>query len=182
MGRPSKLTPAQWEEIKARVLAGEAASDLAREFGVSRASVSKHVSKQIGNVKVVANQLVAADDALRAMPVSQQLLTLKLADELRAISMHLAGAAKYGAATAHRLAGVAHGLVQNIDDAKPLESMESMKAVAILSKIGNDAAHVGLNLLAANKGAAFIEPADIPKTLPANVIDAAAAYARVMGA
>ena len=96
--------------------------------------------------------------------------------------MHAAGAAKYGMATAHRLAGIAHSLVQKVDDADPMASMEEMRAVAVLAKIGNDAAHVGLNLLAANKGAAFIEPPDIPKTLPENVIDAAAAYARVMGA
>lgn len=35
MGRPSKLTDAQWETIGKRLLAGESTSALAREFGVS---------------------------------------------------------------------------------------------------------------------------------------------------
>ena len=98
---------------------------------------------------------MAAEGALRALPVSEQVQALNLADELRAISMHLAGAAKFGAATAHRLNGIAHAKVQEIDDAAPLsaESLESLKGVAVLTKIANDSATIGLNLLAANKEA-----------------------------
>ncbi len=112
MGRPSKLSPAQWEQIKQRLIAGEIAADLAREFGVSPTAISTRVSKQVETAKAVANQLVAADTALRSLPISEQVSVLTLADNLRAISMHLAGAAKFGAATAHRLAGIAHGIVQ----------------------------------------------------------------------
>ena len=60
--------------------------------------------------------------------------------------------------------------------------MESMKAVAILTKMSNEASHIGLNLLAANKGSPLTADPDIPGELPDNVIDAAAVYARVMGA
>lgn len=153
MGRPSKLTPEQWESIKKRLLAGEKASDLGREFNVSKTAISARFSKRIETVKTVANQLVSAESALRALPVSEQLSALSLADDLRAISTHLAGAAKYGSATAHRLAGIAHAKVQEIDDAAPLnaESIESLRGVAVLTKLANESATIGTALLAANK-------------------------------
>jgi hypothetical protein len=153
MGRPSKLTTKQWEEIGKRLLAGEKASALAKEFKVSRATISERFSRTVSNVKTVANQIVATQDALKAMPLSEQLSAISLAAELRAISMHMAGAAKFGAATAHRLAGIAHGKVQEIDDADPFapESMESLKGVAVLTKLSNEAAVIPTALLNANK-------------------------------
>ena len=97
--------------------------------------------------------MVAAEVALRSLPVSQQGLAIALADDLKAISAHLAGAARYGAATSHRLNGIAHAKVQEIDDAAPLneESLEALKGVAVLTKMANESANIGLNLLAANK-------------------------------
>jgi len=153
MGRPSKLTPKQWAEVERRFLAGEKPADLAREFGVHKAAISRRVAQPAKDTKRVANQLVAAEQELRALPVAQQLQALSLADELRAISMHMAGAAKYGAATAHRLAGIAHGKVAEIDDAAPMddESFTALKGIATLTRMANDAAVIPANLLAANK-------------------------------
>lgn len=153
MGRPSKLTDQQWEKIRRRLLEGEKSAALAREFGVSKTAVSARFSGRTETVRAVAKQLVDAEVSLRGLPVAEQLSALTLADELRAISMHLAGAAKYGSATAHRLAGIAHGKVQEIDDAKPLtaESLESLRGIAALTKLSNDASQIGINLLAANK-------------------------------
>lgn len=153
MARPSKLTNKQWADIRRRLLAGEKAANLAREFGVSRASISTKVTKRLETVKTVANQIVAADHALRSLPVTEQLETLTLADDLRAISMHLAGAGKFGAATAHRLSGIAHAKVAEIDDAEPLsaESMESLKGIAALTKVANESSIIPMGLLNANK-------------------------------
>lgn len=153
MGRPSKLTEKQWAEIQQRLLKGEKAADLSREFGVSKTRISERFSERTGTIRNVAEQLVSAEGALRALPVSEQVQALNLADELRAISMHLAGAAKYSAATAHRLSGIAHAKVQEIDDAAPLndDSREALKDVAVLTKIANDAAVIPTALLSANK-------------------------------
>ena len=153
MGRPSKLNEKQWTGIGERLLKGEKARALAREFKVAESTIRERFSALHGNVKAVANQVVAAEQALRALPVSAQISALNLADELRAISTHLAGAAKYGAATSHRLSGIAHSNVQKIDDATPLnaESLENLKGVAVLTKMANEAATIGANLLAANK-------------------------------
>jgi hypothetical protein len=153
VGRKSKLTDAQWEQVEKRLLGGEKAADLSREFKVSVSVISRRFSQSAKSVKEVANQLVAADHALKALPIAQQVLAISLADDLRAISTHLAGAAKFGSATAHRLAGVAHAKVQELDDADPLsaESINTLKGVSVLTDLANKAATTGLNLLAANR-------------------------------
>lgn len=153
MGRPSKLTEAQWEEVRKRLLAGEKAADLSREYGVSKTRISERVSKRVENIKTVANQIVAAEVSLRSLPVSEQNDALSLADDLKSISKHLAGAGRYGAATAHRLSGIAHMKVSEIDDAKPLddESLAALKGIAVLTRMANESSEIGLNLLRANK-------------------------------
>lgn len=153
MARPSKLTEKQWAQVEVRLLAGEKAAALAKEYGVDRAAITRKFSQQVTNVKAVANQIVAADVALKNLPVAQQIQAVTLADELKAISTHLAGAAKFGASTAHRLSGIANGKVQEIDDAAPLdeESLNTLKGIAVLTRMANDASQIGVNLLSANK-------------------------------
>lgn len=151
MGRPSNLSDAKWAELEKRLLAGEKAADLAKVYKVSRSAISKRFSKPIEAVKTVANQLVSAEEALARLPISQQINALNLAASLRSISTHLASAANLGAATAHRLSALANSEVQKIDDAEPLRSIENLKGVAALTKMANDSATIGMNLLAANK-------------------------------
>ncbi len=153
MARNSKLTEKQWGEIEKRLMSGEKPAALAKEFDINRSAITRKFSQQVRNVKQVANQIVNAEIALKSLPVAQQLAAVSLADDLRAISTHLAGAAKYGAMTAHHLSGVANFKVQEIDDATPLgdESMEALKGIAVLTKVANSSAEIALNLLRANK-------------------------------
>lgn len=155
MARPSKLTDAQWEKIGKRLLTGDSAASLAREFNVSKATLSARFSERIRNVKDAANQIVAAEAALGKLNVSEQIAARSLADDLKAISEHLAGAARYGAATAHRLSGIAHGKVAMIDGAAPMdeESLVTMKGIAALTRMANEAAEIPLNLIKSNKEA-----------------------------
>ena len=159
MGRPSKLSPAQWATVERRLLAGETATKLGLEFGISEAGIRKKfgsnqtVSAKSTKVRIAAEKLADANTALDLLPAAQRQVAISLADELRQISTHLAGAAKFGSATAHRLAGVAHAKVQEMDDADPLsaQSLETLKGVAALTKLANEAGSLGVNLLAANK-------------------------------
>ncbi len=153
MGRPSKLTPSQWDDIGRRLAKGEKPSALAREFKVSPATLSERFSKTTEKVKTVANQIVATDAALKSLTVSEQLSAVSLANDLIAMSTHLAGAGKFAAATAHRLAGIANAKVQEIDDAAPLDdkSRDSFKDVLVLTEMANKASFIPINLLAANK-------------------------------
>lgn len=152
MGRKSSLTDKQWAEIGKRLLTGkESARSLAKEFGTSEASLRRKFPAQRKDVKDVANQLVAAEEALHSLPIASQIDALHLVNELKAISTHLAGAGKYGAMTAHRLAGIANGLVDKIDDANPLKSANELACIALVTKVANGAAEIGIGLLKANQ-------------------------------
>jgi len=178
MARPSPLSTKKWDELEARYLAGESARSLGKEYGVPESSIRKRCA-QVVRIKDVANQVVAADAAFKSLPFSAQVSAQTLIDELKAISAHLAGAARFGSATAHRLAGIAHNQVQMIDDSSPLDaqSIESLKGVAILTKMSNDASVIGLGLLNANKESVKIinnAPPALARTInPAKLSDAA---------
>lgn len=153
MGRKSALTEKQWQQIGERLLKGDPGRVLAREYGVSEAAIRKRFGAQTKQIKDVANQLVAAETAFAALPISAQISARTLADELKEISSHLAGAARFGAATAHRLSGIANAQVAKIDDTEPLgaESLESLKGISALTKLANESSTIALNLLSANK-------------------------------
>lgn len=152
MARPSKLTPAQWEELDRRLAAGEGVRALAGEFGVSPATVSKRgVSKQSKQVAAVAKQVADAQTALAELPVAQQYSALSLAAKLRSISDSLASAAELGAKTSHRLQALANTEVGKVDDTNPLASADSLKGVMVLTRLANESASIALNLMAANK-------------------------------
>jgi hypothetical protein len=149
MGRKSKLTLKQWGEVEKRLLAGEGARAIARDYTVTDAAIRLRFTSTHKTVKDVANQLLSADRALKSLPISSQLLALNLLDELKAVSAHLVSAARLGASTAHRLAGIANEEVGKVVDLE--KSVGSLRHVAILTKMSNDASVIGLNLLAANK-------------------------------
>lgn len=133
------------------MLEGESVRALAREFGLSEASIRGRKSSQVAEIRNVANQIVATERAVQALPIPAQITVYNLAAKLRAISDNLASAAHYGAATAHRLQALANAEVSKVDDAEPLESLESLKSVGVLTRLANESANIALNLLAANK-------------------------------
>lgn len=184
MGRKSALTDDQWTEIERRILLdNEPVYKLAIEYGVNESSIRRRIKpnkaekadkaevglKSVPELKKIANRKVAADAESRAvteviasLPYAHQNVVMTLAEKLSRIGDHLASAAEYGAATAHRLNGIAHDQVGKIDDAEPERSMESLQRIAVLSKIANSSAEIGLKLLAANKDIAT--PDETPPT------------------
>jgi hypothetical protein len=168
MGRKSSLTPEQWVEIERRHLVdGESINSLAVEFGVNESSIRRRIKPNKAELpngekplRVLALEKVEADtqsrriaEQIAELPIARQQIVNDLASLLTDISGHLAGAAKYGAATAHRLSGIAHAKAAEIDDGQPLtaESVEALKGIAVLTRMANDASEIGVNLLRANK-------------------------------
>lgn len=159
MGRPSKLTPAQWLELEKRLLAGETARALGREMGISEASIrgklgaNRALSAQSAQVQETAQKIAEANLALEALPVSQRPAAMDLAEKLRSISQSVASAAELGARTGHRLHALANSEVGKVDDADPLsaESITALKGVGVLTKLANESLAPALNLLSANK-------------------------------
>lgn len=153
MARPSKLTPEQWQEVERRMLAGELASALAREFGINQSQITRRVSQVTQTVRETAEKVASAQTALAALPVAQQYNALSLAEKLRSISHSMAAAAELGAKTAHRLHALANGQAAKIDDADPLKDRDALQGVAALLKLGNEAAVVPSALLNGSKEA-----------------------------
>ncbi len=180
MARKSKLSEKQWADVERRMLEGEPVRALAREYEVSETAIRARKSLVVSEIKDVANQLVAVQQRVRSMPISSQQTVQTLAQKLMSLSDSLLGAALHGAATAHRLNAIANGIVQQVDDAEPLKSMDALKAVAVIGKIANDSAAIGLNLVAANKGQMPVEPPQAPDVMPDNPQDAAIEYAKFM--
>lgn len=158
MGRKSKLTPAQWAEVERRLLEGESRKAVGRDFGISDSSIKQHTDGKIKTLREVAEKIVAAETArdvattaLRELPPLARVSANNLASKLISISNSLASAGELGAKTAHRLNSLANSEVGKVDDAKPMESLENLRNVGVLTKLANESASIALNLLAANK-------------------------------
>lgn len=153
MARKSQLTDKQWHDIERRFISGESARALGREFGVAESTIRTRFSAQSAQIKAVASQVIRAEEAFKALPYSAQISAQSLIDDLRSVSLHLAGAAKYGAMTAHRLNGIANQQLDKIDDTDLTsnENMEIIRGTAIVTELANKASVIGNNLLSANK-------------------------------
>jgi hypothetical protein len=155
MGRPSKLTDKQWAEIQQRLLAGEKSRPLGREFGVSDVAINKRFGSQNKQIKTVANQILAAEQNLKALPASSQITAVSLANKLRAASMYLADSAISGARTGAHLKAVAgfHAEMVTRTNAGADEGQKMQRVIAGLTQVANESEKTALNLLAANKEA-----------------------------
>jgi hypothetical protein len=155
MARKSPLTDKQWADIEKRYIAGESARGLAKEYGITDTAIRKRFGSQSKEIKQVVNQVLDAERAFKSLPYSSQVSAQSLLDELRSVSTHLAGAAKFGSMTAHRLAGIANMQLDKIDEAELHDtesaSFQVVKTVAGLTEVANKAAQTGINLLNANK-------------------------------
>lgn len=157
MGRLSKLSDLQWHTLHDRLVQGESASALGREYGVSESAIRKRfgsvksISEQSAKVREVAQILADASDALQELPPAQRPAAISLSEMLRSMSRSLAHAGDLGAKTAHRLQALANSEVAKVDDADPLQSLDALRGVGALTKLANDSAAIALNLIAANK-------------------------------
>lgn len=88
--------------------------------------------------------------------------------------MHLAGAARYGAAAAHRMSGIAHAKVAEIDDAAPMDdkSRLALGDIAVLTKMANGAAEIDMELLKASKDRKLEDDAPTPVAITFGMKDA----------
>jgi len=170
MGRKSSLTADQWIDVERRHLVnGESIRSLAKEYGVDEAAIRRRISPQKSargqtakSLLSLAKEKIQVEEKAKeisaeiaALPVARQHIVSDITRKLTSISHHLGSAAEYGAATAHRLAGIANSKVAEIDDAAPMtdKSMETLKGIAVLTKMANESSEIGINLLRANKDA-----------------------------
>lgn len=153
MGRPSKLSDKQKDEIRKRLLAGEKAIDLAKEYKIDRAAITRTFSQQIATIKNVANQIVAVDEAFSKMPVAQQIATIQEADHMKAMSNHLLQGGSKAASLFHRFSNLAAIHSDKLDESD-LDSEESntiRKTIAQCLSIANNAALIPMDIMKVSK-------------------------------
>ena len=153
MGRRPKHTKHEQEQMFERILKGEKPADIAREFGLTKGRVSQMYAQRTKEIKETAERLAHVEADVSRMPLSDQIMVRNLAEELKSISLNLASAGRYGACVAHRLNAIAHGQMERIDDINPEKSTRELQNIAVLTKIANGSAEIGLKLLGANKEA-----------------------------
>jgi DNA-binding transcriptional ArsR family regulator len=77
-GRPSKLSPKQWDAVCHRLLHGERTSDIARALGMAKSTISERLSVRVRTLKLLAIELVRAEFSEQIKddsPEDQQWLT-----------------------------------------------------------------------------------------------------------
>lgn len=146
MARPSKLTEDQWQTISLRALDGESISALGREFKITEGAIRKRISTKHEKLKTVAAQIVEAEQAVSALSLSEQVITKRLAEDLRAISASLATAGKHGAAISSRVMQIALTQAGKINEDDPMETADVLQSVAALSRIANESSSIGMNV------------------------------------
>lgn len=151
MARPSKLTPEQWADIERRLSAGESAASLAREHGINQSQITRRVTQVSQTIRNVAIQVAEAQTALATLPAAQQYTALTMADEIRGLQQDVLAATRLGAKSGLRLHAIANSELQKVDDANPQASQETLRGVAVLTKMANESMTPALTLLAANK-------------------------------
>lgn len=156
MGRPSKLTESEWEEIKRRASAGESTRALAREFHVAHSTISERCSKKVERIKSAANKVFDANKALAALPVSDRPLALTIADNMKATLNSLMRAARAGADSAALINEFAHERAQALRAKKADKEGHQVDAAAVddfnrLSFAANRAMSPAVRLVIANR-------------------------------
>lgn len=147
MGRKSKLSDKEWAEVQRRLLDGEGIRSLAREFDISEGSIRAQKSSRVKTIKAVANQIVATECAIKALDFDAQMCAQDYAARLRSLGLNLLEAAHNGAETSAKLSRIAKRQAALVDEHEPMNSQEELQAIAALTKLSNEAASTGVQLL-----------------------------------
>jgi hypothetical protein len=150
MGRQSNLTEMQWQQLGQRMLAGERLTDLAKEYGVSKTSISIRFSKRNETLKGVAKLVLESKTALGRLTIPEQIAVHKQVDILQTMQNNLLSAANYGASTAHKASMQANRKMDELDDSRPLSDDDNLtiaKDVMMLTKMANESSVIARDML-----------------------------------
>lgn len=148
MGRKSKLTDKQWDDIEKRLLANESASDLAREYGVTEGAIRYKFSTKIVEIKEVTKQVFEAETRFNELPIATKITVRSLVDQMKIVSENMADSAIHGSMTSRRLARLANKEAAKIDEENPLADIDALKGIAALTEMSNKAAFIPMGLMA----------------------------------
>ena len=159
MGRKSKLTESEWQEIVQRhLIRKESIRSLAEEFGISFSACREYIANRAEKIRTAANLMVDAEKQMFSLPVTDQITVINLAQSLRNTSKLLAESAEIGAHNARGLNTRARNVLSKVAQTPNEEDVDDLKMVGALTGMANNAAKGGMDLLAAtSKGAVPVE-------------------------
>ena len=164
-GRKSKLTDAQRDDIRKRLLAGEQCASLGREYGVDSKVIRrlKSLPSKDGNivrvpvelVKEAANKSMQNDltdpvirPLLEAMGQKDRDLFFAHKADLLEVAMQLNMAARYSAQNAHKLSRMAQTQLSKINEESPNEEggQGFLNSALIFQDAANESSKIPLKL------------------------------------
>jgi len=152
MGRPSKLTPQQWEQIDERLLRGDTPANIAKDFrGATRQMIEQRGKKKIDGIKDVAKQIVSTERNLHRLPPHQQLQAQTLAQRWMRISDNLTEGADRLAGNFFRLSVMASTQLDKVDEIDPEESDRYLKSARRMTQMAAESAEPALRMMAVMK-------------------------------
>lgn len=144
MARRSPLTKKQWNEIEIRFYAGERASHLAKEFGITEAAIRKRFSARKKDAEKLSNQIVALETELNGTEIGTKMLARTYANKILAMQELSSDVGINGLTVAKRLGDVLINRVSKktddelMDEGAIRQLMTAGLAINAHSKIGMD--------------------------------------------
>ena len=149
MGRKSALTQKQWKEIEQRFYAGESASALAREFGISEAAIRKRFGARKCEAKKLANQMVALEVELKECDLGTKILARTYADKILAMQELSSDVGINGLTVAKRLGDVlTRKVAEKTDD--ELMDVDHVRQISAVGFAINAHSKIGMDMMVAN--------------------------------
>ena len=163
MKKPKQLSANTWAVIlKRRLIDGVPGRELAREYGISETAIRGRVARsRLPEAQRVANQVLAAEDALAKLPSQSQVFANALIQKLRVISANLADSASSGASTSAMLADMAAKRAAKLRNDDPRLG-GAVREIVALQSAANVAAETGVKLIAASKGKEASDDTEAP--------------------
>jgi transposase-like protein len=158
MGRRSKLTPEQWEEIKRRhIVLGESVNSLAKKYGINEKTIRIYLgqtktpkssetpnSEQKTVKESIQDASVTVLDALKStgLPEDDQRIALELATSLNGVRSKLSETANNNLEVALELSKISVEGVRQLKNSYGID-VDMLKQLQVLGTVTNNFAFLG---------------------------------------
>lgn len=151
MGRKAKLTPQQIKHYQDRHVEGESIRSLAKEAGVSEVTLRGYIGETARKINNVANQIVAADWALKSLPIAAQAQAQDRAARIQRMKANLESGMEMLSGNFMRLASMSQTELSKVDETALTEdsTIERLRSVSRLTAMANTSVEVPMRMAAA---------------------------------
>jgi hypothetical protein len=150
MSRRPVLSESQRAEIMKRSIAGQTAYRIGKDMGIPESTVRKNLGPK-DQVLAAASTIISAERDLSSLSIPAQMVAFDLLSGLRAISNNLTRAAVLGSENAARLHTIAKMQLDRATIDPEAFDVELARDVGGFTRMANEAASLGMQLVSANK-------------------------------